>query len=145
MIFRNNTGADIIINEYKKIKNERIKIFPSIRFEYFLSLLKNSDFIIGNSSAGIMEAPYYGVPTLNLGNRQSNRAKLNSIINLKINKINLVRHINKYSKKKFRFKNNLYFGKGNSYKKFIDILNKRNIWKEDSSKQFNEIPIKQNI
>ena len=146
LIFPNNdTGADIIINEYKKIKNERIKIFPSIRFEYFLSLLKNSDFIIGNSSTGIMEAPYYGVPTLNLGNRQSNRAKLNSIINLKINKINLVRHINKYSKKKFRFKKNLYFGKGNSYKKFIDILNKKNIWKEDSSKQFNEISIKQNI
>ena len=55
---------------YKKIKNNKFKIIRSMRFEYYLSLLKNSNFIVGNSSSGIMEAPYYGVPTIDLGSRQ---------------------------------------------------------------------------
>ena len=82
LIFPNNDlGSKIILNEYKKIKSKHIKIFPSIRFEFYLTLLKNSNFIIGNSSSGIIEAPYYGIPTINIGSRQHNRAKLSSIIN----------------------------------------------------------------
>ena len=50
-------------------------------FEYFLTLLEHSEFIIGNSSAGIREAPYYGIPTINIGSRQRNRAQLPSVIN----------------------------------------------------------------
>lgn len=40
-----------------------------MRFEYFPTLLKNSNFIIGNSSAGLREAPVYGVTTINIGHR----------------------------------------------------------------------------
>ena len=47
-----------------------------MRFEYYLTLLKNSSFIIGNSSSGIMEAPYYGVPTIDLGSRQKIELRL---------------------------------------------------------------------
>ena len=78
----NDTGSEIISNKilyYKKIKNENFKIIRSMRFEYYLSLLKHSNFIVGNSSSGVMEAPYYGVPTIDLGSRQKNRAKINSI------------------------------------------------------------------
>ena len=50
----NDRGSEIILSEYKRFKrNSNIKLFPSIRFEYFLTLLKNADFIIGNSSLGI--------------------------------------------------------------------------------------------
>ena len=57
----NDTGSEYIINQYEKIlrPRKRIKLFPSIRFEYFLTLLKNSQFLIGNSSSGIHEAPYF--------------------------------------------------------------------------------------
>ena len=79
----NDSGTEIIQNEYKRLKaNKKIKIFPSIRFEYFLRLLKESDFIIGNSSAGVREAPFYGIPTINLGDRQNNRADGDSIFNV---------------------------------------------------------------
>ena len=44
-----------------------------MRFEYFLTLLKNALAIVGNSSAGIREAPVYGVPVVNIGTRQMNR------------------------------------------------------------------------
>lgn len=47
---------------------------------YFLSILRFADCIIGNSSAGIIEAPYLGVPTINVGNRQKGRLMADSII-----------------------------------------------------------------
>ena len=142
LIYPNNdNGTNIILDKYKRIKSNKIRIFPSIRFEYYLSLLKNSNFIIGNSSSGIMEAPYYGIPTIDLGNRQLNRVKLDSIINLSLNQKKIVKFINYFSNKKIEFKKTLFFGKGNSSKKFIQVLNKKNIWKDKSTKQFNEISI----
>ena len=138
----NDPGSDIIINQFKKIKSKNIKIFPSLRFEYYLSLLKNSHFIIGNSSSGVMEAPYYGVPTINLGNRQLNRVFMKSIINLPFKQNKILKYINLYSNNKKRFKANSFFGTGKSHKKFINIISKKNIWKKNNIKQFNEIKIK---
>ena len=59
----------------KEIKEKivLVRIFPSLRFEYFLTLLKHSEYIIGNSSAAIREAPFYGIPTINIGTRQNNK------------------------------------------------------------------------
>ena len=62
------------------IRSQKLKIFPSLEFEYFLTLLKNADFIIGNSSAGVREAPYYGIRTIDIGSRQ-NKSLAKSIIN----------------------------------------------------------------
>ncbi|MEO5917111.1 MAG: UDP-N-acetylglucosamine 2-epimerase [Luteolibacter sp.] len=77
----NDMGSSLIIHHYQRLLgNPRFRIFPSIRFEKFLVLLKNASFIVGNSSAGIREAPYYGLPTVNIGSRQSNRAGDNSNI-----------------------------------------------------------------
>ena len=46
----NDLGTDEILEEYKRLENNpRFKIFPSLRFEYFLRLLKETCFIIGNS------------------------------------------------------------------------------------------------
>ena len=81
----NDPGNREILKLYnlKIKKNKNFKILKSMRFEYFLTLLKNSKLILGNSSAGIIEAPVYGIPTINLGSRQNNRVKkTKSIINL---------------------------------------------------------------
>jgi UDP-N-acetylglucosamine 2-epimerase (hydrolysing) len=139
LIYPNNDlGSDIIIKEYKKINNKNILIFPSLRFEYYLTLLKNCKYIIGNSSSGIMEAPYYGVPTINIGNRQNNRANIKSIINCdyKCNKI--LKCIKKIAINK-KIKKIFFFGIGNSKKKILKILNSKKIWKLDNQKQFNDI------
>jgi len=61
----NDPGSEIIFKEYERFKGDkRFLVFPSIRFERFLVLLRNCEFIIGNSSVGIREAPLYGVPPL---------------------------------------------------------------------------------
>ena len=54
----NDYGSNIIIDEYDVTfkNNNSFKVFPSLRFEYFLTLLKNAKFVIGNSSVGIREA-----------------------------------------------------------------------------------------
>lgn len=139
LIFPNNDlGSELIIKQYKKIKNKNIKIFPSLRFESYLTLLKNSKFIIGNSSSGIMEAPYFGTPTINVGDRQNNRAKLKSIFNCGYDSNVILRIISKYKNNK-RYKAQFYFGSGKSDKKIMNILKSKSIWKIKNQKQFREI------
>jgi len=143
LIYPNNDpGAQIILKLFSKLNLNNIKIFPSLRFEYYLTLLKYSDFIIGNSSSGIMEAPYYGTPTINLGDRQLNRAKLPTIKNVDFNENKIIKMINKYSSKKISFEKSMFFGDGNSGKKFIDILVGKKIWNISNVKQFKEISLK---
>ena len=52
--------------------------FPSIRFEYFLTFLKNASVIVGNSSAGIRESGIYGIPAIDIGSRQQDGMIWNS-------------------------------------------------------------------
>ena len=97
----NDKGSNYILNAYKKLeKKKNIKIFSSLRFEFFLSLLQNANFIIGNSSSGVKEAPYYGVPTINLGSRQNKRSNLKSIYNLSFDENKILELINNLNKKK---------------------------------------------
>ncbi len=143
----NDLGGNIIYEQILKLKRKKLKnfkIFPSMRFEYYLTLLKNSNFIIGNSSSGIMEAPYYGVPTIDIGSRQKNRAKIQSIFNqnnfTKISKL-----ISKYKEKKYNLKPLQYFGSGNSNKMFLSILKQKRVWKIKNQKQFVQLDLNKKI
>ena len=107
-----------------------------MRFEYFLSLLKNSQFIIGNSSAGIVEAPYYGVKTINVGDRQKNRFRHKSIINLNFNENQLLKNIILKNK---NFQTIKHFGHGKSDKNFYKILISKKIWNLKVQKYFNDL------
>ena len=88
--------------------------------------------IVGNSSSGVHEAPFYGIPTINIGNRQKNRAKLTSIINSDYNKENIIKKIIKYYGCKFR--KDVTFGAGNSANKIYLKLNSKNIWRTKTQK-----------
>ena len=136
VIFPNNdTFSKIILNFIKKLKSfKNVKILPSLRFEFYLTLLKNSNFIIGNSSSGIREAPVYGVQTINLGERQKNRADNKSIINLKFEEKKILRTINNL--KKIKNKKKFIFGHGGSAKKFIQVINKNFFWLTSKQKHF---------
>lgn len=135
----NDLGSQYIINTYQKLKeNPRFRVFPSLRFEYFLTLLKNSQFIIGNSSAGIREAPYYGIPIINIGTRQQNRAVHADIINVDYNENSIVNALKIIDKHKV--KSSLSdFGQGNSAELFINSLTSNNIWAVNHQKQFNDV------
>lgn len=135
----NDLGSEIILHEYNRIKKEKkFKIFPSLRFEYFLVLLKNAQFIIGNSSAGLREAPYYNIATINIGNRQKNRVKSKNIVNIACEKELILKQIELISNKKIKNKD-VYFGEGNSDKLFFQLLQEDRIWQIPHQKQFLDI------
>ncbi|MHB1089896.1 MAG: UDP-N-acetylglucosamine 2-epimerase, partial [Ilumatobacteraceae bacterium] len=78
----NDTGYENILNEYSRFDQDpsRFRCFESLRFEYFLTLLRNATAIVGNSSAGIREAPFYGIPTIDIGSRQRGRHEDENIL-----------------------------------------------------------------
>ncbi|WP_316632876.1 UDP-N-acetylglucosamine 2-epimerase [uncultured Flavobacterium sp.] len=140
VIFPNNDlGSQFIIDEFKRLEgNTRFRIFPSLRFEYFLTLLKNSQFIIGNSSAGIREAPYYGIPIINIGTRQQNRAIHADIINVNYSEKAILEALSKIGSHKVQVSDN-DFGEGNSNELFLKSLKKNDIWQLNHQKQFRDI------
>jgi len=135
----NDLGSQYIIKKYEKLKNNsRFRVFPSLRFEYFLTLLKNAQFIIGNSSAGIREAPYYGIPIINIGTRQQNRALHADIINVDNNENSIVNTLKKIDKHKVK-PSLSDFGAGNSADLFLNTLINATIWNINHQKQFNDV------
>ena len=133
----NDPGSEIILDCYKKIKKRKYKIIRNLRFENFLTLLNNANYIIGNSSSAVYEAPLLGTPAINIGDRQFKRIKSKVIKNFDIDKMDILKLLKfvknyKYIKKKF-------YGYGDSDKKFLKILLKSNFWKIPKQKFFSDI------
>lgn len=99
----------------------------------YYSLLAHSEFIIGNSSSGILEFPSFKKPTINIGDRQNGREKALSIIDCNNNKESIKNAINKARSKKFLLKlknvKNPYDNGPASQKaiKIIESINYKNI------------------
>jgi UDP-N-acetylglucosamine 2-epimerase (hydrolysing) len=134
----NDNGSQFIFDAYQRLERKKnIKLFPSLRFEYFLTLLKHAYFLIGNSSAGIHEAPIYGVPTINIGTRQKNRFRYESIFNVDFDNAAILAAVGKF-KTYARFNACTYYGDGKSAQKFISVLN-GSVWEIANQKQFKDL------
>ena len=134
----NDLGTEIIQRALERnLTGKRFVFFPSMRFENFLTLLKNCQFIIGNSSAGIREAGYYGVPCVNIGTRQKSRHESKLIINSDSIEKAILEAIEKaqFVKRIPEAK----FGKGNSAVAFVQILRKEDFWPIPTIKEFVDI------
>jgi UDP-N-acetylglucosamine 2-epimerase (hydrolysing) len=137
----NDLGSNIILDIYEReiLNNSNFRLLPSVRFEHFLTLIKNANGIIGNSSAGVREAPFYGVPSINIGSRQENRLNgknFPSIRHIDHSKSEIENHICGIFKSMKRYKPLEYFGDGNSIKRFIDTINSNNFWNIKIQKRF---------
>ena len=69
-----------MIDDYAQQHHERVAVFTSMGQVRYLSALKLAAAVIGNSSSGIIEAPAFKVPTVNIGERQSGRLKAISVV-----------------------------------------------------------------
>jgi len=133
----NDKGSEFILRKLKQFEdNERFKIFPSVRFEAFLVMMKHAKFIIGNSSAGIREAPYYGIPTVNIGTRQNGRTSNADIINVGYNTDEIVEAIEKANNHAVKPKH--LFGDGKSDEKFLEIISHALFWQTPKQKVFED-------
>ena len=100
-------GIEMISYINKFIKNNKLKnfiFFKSLGSLIYLSLLKVVDGVIGNSSSGISEAPFFGIGTVNAGTRQNGRYMLPSIVNCSVSQTAVIDSINKIFNSNFRRK-----------------------------------------
>ncbi|WP_143315072.1 UDP-N-acetylglucosamine 2-epimerase [Clostridium sp. HBUAS56017] len=107
--------------------NENCIEFTSMGQVRYLSAMKYCIAVIGNSSSGIIEAPSFKIPTINIGDRQKGRIQGESIINCNPEKNEIVRGINKAISKEFN-KNieniNNPYGDGEVSNKVLEIIKK---------------------
>lgn len=69
-----------MIDDYVAARPECCLTVASLGLRRYLSAMKFCDAVIGNSSSGILEAPVFGIPTVNIGDRQKGRLRTESII-----------------------------------------------------------------
>ena len=103
---------------------------------FLLTFLKNANYIIGNSSSAIYEAPLFGTPAINIGDRQHKRFESKIIKNFKISKLNqneLRSYLRNY-KSQIKYS----YGTGQSNKKFIKIIKSKSYWKTSTQKFFSD-------
>ncbi len=135
----NDIGSADILRAYEAFSdNPRFRTFPSIRFEYFLVLLKHAQFMIGNSSAGVREAPYYGLPSINIGTRQQNRSLDEHIVNCGYGTEAIAKAI-KTAKEMGRFEPSQKWGEGKSDELFFAAVSSERYWTISKQKLFVEL------
>lgn len=91
-----------LIDDYVAKHPQRAKAFISLGQLKYYSVLSHVDVIIGNSSSGIIEAPFFKKPTVNIGERQKGRLKAASVIDCPENEQEIVKAIEKALSKEFQ-------------------------------------------
>jgi UDP-N-acetylglucosamine 2-epimerase (hydrolysing) len=131
----NDLGTEVVQHNLQNLSDpNRFIHIPSMRFEYFLQLLKNAEFIIGNSSAGVREAAYFGIPAINIGTRQLNRNRNSLIvdsdyeINQILQSISLTERLQRSPIQDF--------GEGKSGELFFSVMTDKDLWPIDTNKVF---------
>lgn len=81
---------------------DNVKVVTSLGRKRFHSALKNCSLFAGNSSAGLIEAPFFRVPAINIGDRQKGRAMGPTVINVTADKDSITDGFKKAFSKKFR-------------------------------------------
>jgi GDP/UDP-N,N'-diacetylbacillosamine 2-epimerase (hydrolysing) len=125
-----DTGGKLIVETMKKfVKNNthKAKIFVSLGQIRYISLLKYAAVMVGNSSSGMIEAPAFKLPVVNIGDRQRGRIKAKNIINVvQCDKVQLTRAIQKALSAEFRKTlagmKNPYVRDGNASKQIVETL-----------------------
>ena len=122
-----DAGSDKISSYLRKFREkfpkQKIRFIVNLEPEDYLKVIHECKVIVGNSSSGIREASFMGIPSVNVGLRQNNREKYLNVKDSdfdvkKLKKIILLQF------KKGRYKKSNLYGTGNAGKKIIDILGK---------------------
>ena len=116
-----------MIDQYVESYSKRCKAFVSMGQQNYLSAMRYSCIVIGNSSSGIIEAPSFGIPTVNIGDRQKGRVMPQSVINCEDNKKDILKAIRLGLSKQFReeikYCNNPY-EQENTSERILEVIKK---------------------
>ena len=131
-----------ILEEYS-LNHENFHLFSSLGMLNYLSAVSHAEFVIGNSSSGLIEVPSFKIPTINIGNRQRGRLMASSVINCKASEKDIEKAICKALDSKFRriaSQTVNPYGDGNTTKKIVRVIKKSLNKPIDLMKKFYDIP-----
>jgi UDP-N-acetylglucosamine 2-epimerase (hydrolysing) len=134
----NDPGSEAIFSELALLPNDRFRLLPSMRFAHFSELMKNSACLVGNSSAGVREAPFLGIPSLDVGSRQANRASAPSVFNCAPSDASAIAHFLKHQWG-LRHAPDRGFGEGNAADRFAHTLANPGFWARGLQKIFHDV------
>lgn len=131
----NDPGSNHIFKIIEQLPKERFRLIPSMRFLYFSEILRHCKVLVGNSSAGVREAPFFGLPSLDIGTRQNLRNQSASITNTTAFQTEKMSHFleSQWGRK---YDQDISFGIGNSSTNFKKILLDSKLWELPLQKVF---------
>ena len=133
----NDPGSHEIFAALDRLPRDRFRVLPSMRFAHFSELMKNAACMVGNSSAGVREAPFLGLPSLDVGSRQTNRAEAPSVTSCAAGDraailAFLARHWGR------RAEPHDGFGQGSAAERFVEALACPEFWQRSLQKAFRD-------
>lgn len=134
----NDPGSRDIFAEIEALDPAQFRVLPSMRFAHFSELMKHAACMVGNSSAGVREAPFIGVPSLDIGTRQNNRGKAASIHFADADDAAKIADFleNNWGKTRAR---DTAFGSGSAAERFAAILQDDAFWSGSLQKTFHDV------
>ena len=109
----------------KAYQNPSYVCVNSLGVKKYHSLIPHSEFVIGNSSSGIVEVPYFKVPTVNIGDRQKGRIRHESVIDTDYSVPSIKKGIQKALSRDFRDslkEMSFKFGDGHAAERMVEII-----------------------
>ena len=137
--FGGKTIAHLFSDFCRKHKNAYL--FDNLGSQRYISCLSHADFVIGNSSSGILEAPFLGCYTINIGTRQQGRLQAQTVMNVTPYRGEIYRLVMKLKEEILingRPKENHLFGDGSASKKISSIL-ENEVTRVNTKKSFHDI------
>ncbi|MDE2791194.1 MAG: UDP-N-acetylglucosamine 2-epimerase [Paracoccaceae bacterium] len=133
----NDPGSDAIMAVIRTLPASTFRAIPSMRFPYFSELLKHAAVLVGNSSAGVREAPFLGVPSLDIGTRQTNRSEAVSVTaTAAADDLAIQAFLDREWGR--RYPSCGAFGTGGAAERFVSILDDPGFWSKPLQKVFTD-------
>ena len=122
-----DAGSDYIAQQLRSLrensnKNLNIRFFKNFTPEIYASLLAKSRTIIGNSSSGLRESAYLGVPSINIGTRQRLREHSSNVKSVDYSSKEIIEAFKYHYENNYHYKKSTLFGDGTAGKKIADAL-----------------------
>jgi UDP-hydrolysing UDP-N-acetyl-D-glucosamine 2-epimerase len=120
-----DSGSDFISKKLREFRERNqsslIRFYKNFEPRDYINILRNSTCIVGNSSSGIREASYLGIPSVNIGERQRGRIKLSNVIDVAYNSEEITNAI-KFQILEKSYSQDLTYGDGTSGRQIAEIL-----------------------
>ncbi len=111
------------LKKYQQMNVNNVYLTESLGQLRYSSALKLVDVVVGNSSSGILEAPFVGTPTLNVGNRQKGRLTAKSVYHVPCLKEAIIEKLSELLKLETKFNSSKLYGNGLFSDQFLSLLN----------------------